>query len=252
MASRPGSAAAANRCMKSLKCTRTDESGVKQPSKARLRTPIPEQQRLDPSEREAIIAREAVSFFAEHGFGGQTRELAKRLRITQPLLYRYFPSKEALIERVYQDVFVGRWKPSWEKIITDRSVPLKARLIRFYREYAEVILTYQWIRLFMFAGLKDLGLNARYLKMLRERVFEKAIEEIRVEYGRPSTRELPITVLEIEMVWGLHAAIFYLGVRQFIYSMPLETDVDSIINAKVATFLSGIRSVLPAKASLAK
>src|SRR5882757_582979 len=38
--------------------------------------------------------------------------------------------KEALIERVYQEAFVGRWKPSWEKIITDRSVPLKARLRR--------------------------------------------------------------------------------------------------------------------------
>lgn len=220
---------------------------MKQPSRARLQTPIREQQRLAPSEREAIIAREAVSFFAEHGFEGQTRELAKRLCITQPLLYRYFPSKEALIERVYQEVFVGRWKPSWEKIISDRSVPVKARLVHFYREYAEVILTYEWIRLFMFAGLKDLGLNARYLNMLRERAFEKVIEEIRVEYGRPSTGELPITVLEIEMTWGLHAAIFYLGVRQFIYSMPLETDVNSIINAKVATFLSGIRSVLPAK-----
>jgi AcrR family transcriptional regulator len=233
--------------MKVQKCTQTDESGVKQSSRARLRTPIPEQQRLDPAEREAIIAREAVSFFAEHGFEGQTRELAKRLRITQPLLYRYFPSKEALIERVYQEVFVVRWKRSWEKIITDRSVPLMARLTQFYREYAEVILTYEWIRLFMFAGLKDLGLNARYLKMLRERAFEKVIEEIRVEYGRPSTSELPITVLEIEMVWGLHAAIFYLGVRQFIYSMPLETDVNSIIDAKVATFLSGVRTVLPAK-----
>ncbi len=184
---------------------------MKQPSRARLRTPVREQQRLDPSEREAIIAREAVSFFAEHGFEGQTRELARRLHITQPLLYRYFPSKEALIERVYQEVFVGRWNPSWEKIITDRSVPLKARLVHFYREYAEVILTYEWIRLFMFAGLKDLGLN---------------------------------------VVWGLHAAIFYLGVRQFIYSMPLETDVNSIIDAKVATFLSGVRSVLPAKAAV--
>jgi AcrR family transcriptional regulator len=220
---------------------------LKQPSRARPRTAIPEQQRLDPSEREAIIAREAVSFFAEQGFEGQTRELARRLHITQPLLYRYFPSKEALIERVYQDVFVGRWNPAWEKIITDRSVPLKARLSHFYREYAEAILTYEWIRLFMFAGLKDLGLNARYLKMLRERAFEKVIEEIRLEYGRPPTRELPITVLEIEMVWGLHAAIFYLGVRQFIYSMPLETDVNSIIDAKVATFFGGIRSVLPAK-----
>lgn len=245
----PRSVGNAKWCMKSPKCPQTDESGVKQSSRARPRAPIREQQRLDPSEREAIIAREAVSFFAEHGFEGQTRELAKRLRITQPLLYRYFPSKEALIERVYQEVFVERWKPSWEKIITDRSVSLKARLVHFYREYAEVILTYEWIRLFMFAGLKDLGLNARYLKMLRERAFEKVIEEIRVEYGRPSTSDLPITVIEIEMVWGLHAAIFYLGVRQFIYSMPLETDVNSIIDAKVATFLSGVRSVLPAKAT---
>jgi hypothetical protein len=99
----------------------------------------------------------------------------------------------------------------------------------------------------MFAGLKDLGLNARYLKMLRERVFEKVIVEIRAEYGRPPIAQLPITVLEIEMVWGLHAAIFYLGVRQYIYGMPLETDVSSIIDAKVTTFLSGIRCILPAK-----
>lgn len=216
-------------------------------SRTQLRPQTREQQRLDPSEREAIIAREAVSFFAEHGFEGQTRELARRLGITQPLLYRYFPSKEALIERVYQEVFVERWNPSWERIIADRSTPLKARLVRFYREYAQVILTYEWIRLFMFAGLKNLGLNARYLEMLRERAFEKVIEEIRLEYGRPSTGEVPIAVLEIEMAWGLHAAIFYLGVRQFIYSMPLETDVNSIIDAKVATFLSGVRTVLPAK-----
>jgi hypothetical protein len=120
-------------------------------------------------------------------------------------------------------------------------------LVNFYREYAEVILTYEWIRLFMFAGLKNLGLNARYLKMLRERVFEKVIEELRDEYGRPSTAEMPITVLEIEMIWGLHAAIFYLGVRQFIYGMPLEADVNSIIDAKVTTFLHGVRSVLPAR-----
>ncbi len=235
--------------MKAQAVLRIGESVVKQASRGRPRAPVREQLRLDPSAREAIIVREAISFFAEHGFEGQTRELAKRLRITQPLLYRYFPSKEALIERVYQEVFVAPWKPSWEKIITDRSLPLKTRLIHFYREYAEVILTYEWIRLFMFAGLKDLGLNARYLKMLRERAFDRVIEEIRVEYGRPSTRELPITVIEIEMVWGLHATIFYLGVRQFIYSMPLETDVTSIIDAKVATFLNGIRGILPAKAA---
>ena len=227
--------------------TPTEESVVKPSAKARPRSATRGPPRLDPTQREAIITREAVAFFAECGFEGQTRELAKRLRITQPLLYRYFPTKEALIERVYQEAFVGRWKASWGKLITDRAEPLKSRLTQFYREYAETILTYEWIRLFMFAGLKDLGLNDRYLKMLRERVFEKVIVEIRAEYGRPPIAQLPITVLEIEMVWGLHAAIFYLGVRQFIYGMPLEADVSSIIDAKVTTFLSGIRCILPAK-----
>ncbi len=55
-----------------------------------------------------MIVREAVSFFAEHGFEGQTRELARRLGITQPLLYRYFPDKAALIDRVYREVFLDR------------------------------------------------------------------------------------------------------------------------------------------------
>ena len=69
--------------------------------------------RLLPGERERLIVNEAIRFFAEAGFAGQTRELSRRLGITQPLLYRYFPSKRALLERVYQEVFLGRWDPTW-------------------------------------------------------------------------------------------------------------------------------------------
>src|SRR3546814_1522468 len=64
--------------------------------------------RLPRAERERLIVEGAVQFFAEVGFGGDTRELAKRLNITHPLLFRYFASKNALIERVYQEVFIGR------------------------------------------------------------------------------------------------------------------------------------------------
>ncbi len=53
-------------------------------------------------ERERFIVDEAIRFFAEQGFGGQTRELAKRMGITHSAIYRHFPSKEALIERVYE------------------------------------------------------------------------------------------------------------------------------------------------------
>ncbi len=61
-------------------------------------------QRLSPGEREQQILDEAISFFAEVGLSGQTRELAQRLGVTQPLIYRYFPTKQDLIERVFEEV----------------------------------------------------------------------------------------------------------------------------------------------------
>ncbi|WP_232629947.1 TetR/AcrR family transcriptional regulator [Methylobacterium sp. Leaf118] len=201
--------------------------------------------RLSPGDREKSIAAAAVAFFAERGFEGQTRELATILGITQPLLYRYFPSKEALIERVYQDVFVGRWDPFWEETIKDRSVPLETRLITFYISYANVILTPEWVRLFMFAGLKNLDFNARYLNFLRNRVFESVVDELRAHFDRPSIANVPASNIEIEIVWSIHSSIFYLGVREFIYRLPPDGDVKDIIRAKIQTLLGGIATVLP-------
>jgi len=53
---------------------------------------------------EQIIAS-AAQFFSEHGLSGQTRELASFLGIAQPLLYRYFPSKQALIHQIFEEFF---------------------------------------------------------------------------------------------------------------------------------------------------
>ncbi len=106
--------------------------------------------RMSPDHREQEIVRGAVKFFAEFGFEGQTRELAKRLGITQPLLYRYFPTKDALVERVYQEVFLRRWNPFWEELLIDRKRPLKERLTEFYQDYSKAILTYEWVRLLCF------------------------------------------------------------------------------------------------------
>ena len=67
------------------------------------------------------IVDEAIRFFAEHGFGGQTRELAKRMGITHSAIYRHFPSKEALIERVYEEIYLSRWSPTGATMIRDRT-----------------------------------------------------------------------------------------------------------------------------------
>lgn len=199
--------------------------------------------RMSPAKREEIIVREAVRFFAEFGFEGQTRELAKRLNITQPLLYRYFETKDTLVERVYQEVFLRRWNPFWEELISDRTKPLRERLVAFYRDYSQMILTYEWVRLFMFSGLKGLDFNTRYLELLRKRIFDSLVSELRHEFRAPTTAELPVTEMEIEAVWSLHAAIFYLGVRKFIYNLPVA-DLGAIVEMKVRSFVDGASVVI--------
>src|SRR5216683_1639838 len=81
--------------------------------------------RLTPEKREREIVEGAVQFFAELGFEGGLRELAQRLGITHQNLFRYFPSKEALIERVYEEVYLGRWQPEWEELLHDSTQPLE-------------------------------------------------------------------------------------------------------------------------------
>jgi hypothetical protein len=81
--------------------------------------------------------------------------------------------------------------------------------------------------------------------MLHKRIFEIIVGELRYEFDRPSLITAPSSDLEIEMIWSLHASIFYLGVRRFIYGMPLASPVDKIISAKVKAFLYGVSQILP-------
>ena len=201
--------------------------------------------RLSAALREQHIVEEAVRYFAEVGFGGDTRELAKRLGVTQSLLYRYFPSKEALINRVYELVYMGRWNPFWESVIADRSLPLAERLTRHYTEYAKAALTRDWVRIFMFSGLRGEDINRRYLAVLRERILVPIATELRHEFKLPGTDVLPLSGAEVELVWSLNARIFYFGQRIWIFDVPLEEPLDELIRVTVEHFLAGARDTLP-------
>lgn len=200
--------------------------------------------RLLPEEREQQIVAKAIEHFTRHGFAGSTRELAKKIGVTQPLLYRYFPSKEALIDRVYSEIF--RWETNWEVGLTDREVPLVQRMYRFYGDYSTVILREEWIRIFIFAGLTREGINTKYLNKLRSRVFLPLLDEIRAAYDIPAPRSAGELETEVELVWGLHASIFYLGVRKWIYGLLIPKDIDALIRRKVDAFLRGTPEVMRA------
>src|SRR5690606_4611680 len=85
-------------------------------------------QRLSPEARRCQLSPGALSFSARHGFDASTRVLARELGISQPLLDRYFPPKDALIDSVYEEVFVRRWTREWEEWRADRSQPMADRL----------------------------------------------------------------------------------------------------------------------------
>ncbi|MGT0194066.1 TetR/AcrR family transcriptional regulator [Burkholderia pyrrocinia] len=203
--------------------------------------------RLAPEARERQIVEKAIEHFATHGFSGSTRELARQIGVTQPLLYRYFPSKEALIDRVYDEIYT--WDPDWEKLIADRAVPLQERLVAFYRAYAQTILRREWIRTFIFAGLSREGFNTRYLSRLRERVFLPVLRELRYEYDIATPATEAQRNAEIELVWSLHASIFYFGVRKWVYGLPVPDDLDTEIERLIDAFLHGTPATLKQLAS---
>jgi len=213
--------------------------------KSAPKTSAPATVRLSGAEREKHIAQEAVRFFAEVGFGGDTRELAKRLGVTQSLLYKYFPSKEALINRVFEEVYLGRWNPFWESVVRDRKIPLEERLTRHYIEYAKAALTRDWVRIFMFSGLRGEDINRRYLDILRERILVPMAIELRHEFGLPTIDEIPIKSNEIELVWSINARVFYFGQRQWIFDVPIEDDLDDLIRMTIEHFMAGARVVMP-------
>ena len=200
--------------------------------------------RLSPADRERQIIDGAIAYFSEVGFSGQTRELSKRLGITQPLLYRYFSNKQALIDRVYQTVFEGRWKQTWVELLEDRSVPFRDRLIEFYRQYSEATFRPDWIRIYMHAGLSMPALNQRYIKLVRRELMPVYCRELRHFCG---LRDLDAEVSddEMEFVWSLHGGIFYYAIRQHIYKVRTSSGFMTRVEFAVDNFLAGATTVYP-------
>lgn len=211
------------------------EAGAAAPGGAE---PKAKRKRLPSAERRKEFISKAVEFFAEEGFESSTRGLARRLGVTQPLLYRYFPSKDDLISEVYNAVYVNRWQSEWDPLLRDRSRPLTERLNDFYNVYTDAIFNRQWMRIYLFSGLKGVDINRRYMQLVRERILEPILEEARHEFDLPPE---PARDCEVEFIWVMHGGLFYYGVRDLIYGTALPTAKDRVIADTVAAMMAGLR-----------
>jgi AcrR family transcriptional regulator len=206
------------------------------------------QKRLSPDERRREFVAKATEFFSEEGFGGGTRALARRLGVTQPLLYRYFPSKDDLIKEVYRTVYLDPLETGWEKLLTDRSRPLRDRLLEFYRSYTDAIFTRKWLRIYLYSGLKGLDINRWYVGMVKDKILTRIIRGCRHEVGL-AVQSKP-SAAELELAWVLHGGIFYYGVRKYIYESPVLEDKDRVIGDALDVFLAGFERVNETSADL--
>ena len=180
----------------------------------------PARKRLSTVERERQIVNGAIRFFSDRGLDGQLRDLAKNIGVTHALLYHYFPTKQALIDRVYVEMFEGLWKPEWERILDDPKLDAQSKFIRFYCDYTKAIFAREFVRILIFSGLSDHYIPDRFFELLRNRLFPRLIRETRrhcgvVSRAKPNSREL-------ELLMGLHGGIFYIGLRRSVYEQAVH------------------------------
>lgn len=204
--------------------------------------------RLEPAVRRQQILDAAIAYFAEAGLAVQTRELTRRIGVSQPLLYRYFPSKDALIAAVFDAVFMNIWDDSLLDPLSDRSRPLHERLLEFYRAYIAATYQPQWLRIYLFAGLANLDFNRHYVnQVVEERILRRLCAELRHEFVTPALAErVPaITPREIELAWSLQSSAFYWVVRRTIFQIDSPLNFDTRFRDSIDLFLAGARQIYP-------
>ena len=167
--------------------------------------------------------------------------LAKKLGITQPLIYRYFPSKEDLVREVYNSIYESRWNVEWETILKDRNTPLKDRLIEFYKRYTDVVFARDWMRIYLFSGLRGLDINRWWSRFVEARVLRVVCDELRHESGAPTVAASEPTPLELEMLWSFQGSLFYYAMRRDIYRATVHLSFDDFLGMTIDTLLESAK-----------
>ncbi len=201
--------------------------------------------RLTGEARVQAILQAAAQLFADEGLGGTTRQIAKQLGVTQALLYKFFASKDQLIDRVYETYFHDRWDTSWDRLLNDDTLLLEQRLLRFYGVYAERADAVA-VRLFMHAGLAGRPLPGARGAKLTDQIFAPVITALRKDIGLPPFSDRAMMRGERELCMQLHSSVIFLGIRRHVYRMPMPDDLTDVIALYVRSFMAGAPEALKA------
>lgn len=136
---------------------------------------------LEPGRKGEILGA-AAAVFAERGYdAGSMREIAERVGVTEPALYRHFPGKEALFVDLLR-VVGGRVRDEAFALIgTVRAQGLRAQLVATFADRRRAVTSYAPV---LRTVLSAVAHNPRFLaeyravliEPMRERLTAKAAE----------------------------------------------------------------------------
>jgi AcrR family transcriptional regulator len=197
--------------------------------------------RMAPADRKAMILNRATEFFAEYGLTAQTRALAAACGVAQRLLYRYFPSKAALLDEVYQQAIVAPFKAVWLVRLKDRTRPFEQLLAEFYRNYYADVLTRKWLRLFLYASLAEVRMAPDYISAIILEMLETIVEEAAHDQKVDLPRD---PALLHEIGWVLHGAVSHFAIRRHLYAASRQVSEDRVLALQMRMFLAGFAAVV--------
>jgi hypothetical protein len=143
----------------------------------------------------------------------------------------------SLLAEVTEQAILASFKAVWLVRLADRDVPIQQRLCSFYEDYYVVVLSRQWLRLFLFGGLDGSGMAPAYI----DGIIKKLLELIVREAADACHVELPANNARLhEIGWVLHGAVSHLAIRQHVYCASQAVPPAEILALHVSMFLAGL------------
>ena len=194
--------------------------------------------RLQAEDRRAMILFEAATLFAAHGFTASTSDLADRMGVRKTLLYKYFPSKEGLIEEVLQTFLNTSWLTYFSAVISDRTISLEERLVASFTSMLENEQE-KSLRLLIRSMLDGLELPRGFFNELDKTLILPLVGEMRHIQNLENIESLPLMDSERELALGLYGSMFFYSIRRYIFKTQICDDQTALIKMYVDQFLSG-------------
>jgi AcrR family transcriptional regulator len=193
--------------------------------------------RLSAGGRREQILRGAMRIFAQKGFRGTTtREIAQRLKISEALMFKYFPSKEAL----YRAIIKKRTDGSEEMYFPKEAIQAKDDR-QVFRAIASYLIKKNtedptFMRLILFSALEGHDLfkiffenhgmeKTRLLSgFIRQRIKEKAFKKVPPLLAARAFIGMVVHYVQFMEIYGMKK------IFRFSQKKVVDTFVDAFLN----------------------